>query len=195
MTSIPSLPYYDPEPTDEERDLVDALILQQIVPQKSLHPSIADRDEWKSSSALINAELERIASGKKLDAIDLSRYESVDVPNESDSQALHDAVTRGIVASNAMADRIDNLSLLKSFGSNAWTMHVYHLEQELRSVEADLQDVRGYIDQVNRERKVAQIGAGQRLTELTDRWKHLVSSNLELNIACAMLEREIDSMG
>lgn len=175
--------------------MVDALILEQLDPQERLHPSIVDRHVWEPSSELIKAELERIASGRKLDAIDLSRYESVDVQTKDSDQERQSAVRRSIVASNAMADRIDNLSLLKSFGPNAWTLHVYQLEQGLRSIETELQEVRSQIDQVNRERKGAQTAAGEKLTELSERWRHLVSGNLELNIACAMLEREIESLG
>lgn len=194
MVLIDSLPYYDKEPSDAERDTVDVLIEREMGRPKGLHPSVANTEEWLPSSTIMRQELDRVSKGDKLQAIDLARYEDVEAPDTDDIQAWQEAIDRNIVASNAMSSRMDNLSLLKSYGSNAWTMHVYQIEYALRQVESELLAVRQATEQINIERKRAQLAAGEELTHLTSRWRELVSGNLELSVACTVLEDEINQL-
>ncbi|CCG83059.1 BCAS2 domain protein [Taphrina deformans PYCC 5710] len=194
MTVIDALPYYDSEPSESDRDAVDSLVEKEIPQHTPLHPSIAIRDEWQPSSPLLQQGLDRVKRGEALRAIDLARYEQVEAPVMDDIQDWRDALRRNIVAADAMNSRSDNLTLLKSLGTNAWTVHVHQLEYSLKQVESELLAVRQETEQVNIERSRAQTSAGDHLTELTERWRSLLSSNLELNVANAVLQGEIDEL-
>lgn len=195
MTVIDSLPYHDKEPSEAIRDAVDVLVERETPTHRPLHPSITPRDEWRPSSTILQQELDRVERGEKLHAIDLSRYEDVDVPATDTIQAWRDVIRRNIVAADAMTSRADNLSILKSLGANAWTMHVHQLEYALKQVESELLACKQDTEQVNVERKRSQLAAGERLTELDQRWRTLVSGNLELSVACAVLTQEIEALG
>lgn len=195
MATLDSLPYYDQEPTEEERDAVDILVSREMRSNTTIHPSISTlNDDLYFSQCLINKEHERVAQGKKLSAIDLSRYEDIIAPESTAIQDWRDAVIRNIVAADAMRDRQDNLSLLKSLGTNAWTTHVYQLEYALKQIESELLAIRQRTERVNVERKGAQTVAGENLTKLDERWRALVSGNLELSVACAVLAREVEEL-
>lgn len=194
MTLVDSLPYYDEEVSEAERDAVDLLVQRELAKIGSLHPSIAPAEDWSPSSVLMQQELDRVARGEKLEAIDLSRYEDVEAPDTENIQDWRDAVDRNIIATDAMSSRMDNLSLLKSHGPNAWTMHVFQLEFALKQVESELLALRQATEQVNVDRKRAQLAVGEDLTHLGARWKELISANLEVNVACAVLEDEINQL-
>lgn len=191
---VDALPYYDPEPTDEERDAVDDIIAKMIPPNLPLHPSSTTSPEWHPKSDLIQQELDRIQRREPLKAIDLSRYEDVEPPATESLQDWRDTMNRNVIASEAMQSRSDNLSLIKTLGSNAWTMHVYQLEYALKQVEEELLHIQSRTEKINVDRKRAQLEAGAMLTQLSERWRHLLSSNLEVSVACAVLDREIQDL-
>ncbi|ORY77038.1 Pre-mRNA-splicing factor SPF27 [Protomyces lactucae-debilis] len=187
---VDALPYYDTEPTDEERDAVDALIEAELPKKQPLHPSLQATKEWQPRSKLIQQELVRAASGERLAAIDLTRYQDLQLSEETtDLPAL---MRRNVIAVEAMKTRLDNLSLLKQFGANAWIYHVFKLEQQLKGLERALQATQQETEQLNAQRKREQIKAGERIGDLTEKWRATVSGNLELSVACAMLEAEIE---
>lgn len=196
MSLVDSLPYYDAEPTEAEREAVDALVEAEIPRYTPLHPSLQQQQEveWTPSSLLIQQEIDRIKRGEKLQAIDLSRYEDIEMPQTASLKDYRCATRRNIVAATAMVSRSDNLALLKSLGSNAWTMHVHQVEYSLKQVESELLALRQDVDQVNIDRKKSQVAAGERLSELEERWRSLISGNLELNVACLVLQRELDDL-
>lgn len=194
MFAVDSLPYYDQAPSEEERDAVDALVAKETPSHTRLHPSIPDHGDWSPSSGLIQQELERVGRGEKLQATDLSRYEDVEAPESRDLKDWRSAFRRNVVAASCMSGRGDNLALMKLLGQNAWTMHVYQLEYKLKTMEAELMAARQETELINADRKKAQLSAGARLSELDEKWRALVSGNLETSVACAVLEQEIQDL-
>lgn len=194
MATLGSLPYYDQEPSDAERDAVDVLVAREMPINAPMHPSISPIDDTLLSSTLIHAEFDRVIEGQKMTAIDLPRYENIAAPEGTTINGWRDAVRRNIVAADAMRNRLDNLSMLKSLGPNAWTTHVFQLEYALKQIESELLAARRETEQVNVERKRAQTIAGEELTKLDEKWRALVSGNLELGVACAVLAQEVEQL-
>ena len=176
----------------EERAAVD-LLVNESLPRVTLpHPKLPPYTELVPSSTLMQQELHRINKGQKLDAIDLKRYEDLALPtNREQLDAWRQIAKRHIVASEALSGRIENLDLLKSFGAIAWTTHLYQLEFSLQQMEAELLTLRQQVERVNVERKQSQLAAGEKLSLLDHKWRELVSSNLEVSIACTLLETEL----
>lgn len=189
--SIDALPYHDSQLTEEQRSAVDALIAREVPQHRPPHPSLPQISEWRPRSDLIRQELDRVASGTKLNALDVSRYEDIEPPSTEDLSLWRAAMDRNIVAAAAMNSREENLELLKQYGTNAWSMHVFQLEQSLKLIEEELLQTRRETEQINIARKRSQLQAGQELTRLDEKWRSLVSGNIEVNVACALLEQEL----
>ena len=192
--SIDALPYYDTEPTEEERDAADLLVEHELPSFRPLHPAIKDSSEWQPKSLLMRQELLRCEQRGDMNAVDLTRYEDVELPVTRELEAFRDVLKRNIVVSDSMSARQENLAMLKSLGPNAWTLHVFQLEYMLKQLETELLTVRRQTELVNVERKKVQTVAGERLSALDDRWRALISSNLELSVANAVLEQEIQDL-
>ena len=193
--SIDALPYHDPEPSDAERTAADTLITRILPSHLPPHPSLPSYSEWSPSSMLMQQELDRVSRGEKLSAIDLTRYEDIEAPESHDLNAWRLSMDRNIVAAAAMKAREENLEMLKTFGVNAWSMHVYQMEQSLKKVEEELLQARQETEKLNIARKKAQVEAGLRLAVLDEKWRSLISSNIEVSVACALLKQRESANG
>jgi pre-mRNA-splicing factor SPF27 len=87
-----------------------------------------------------------------------------------------------------------NLELLSKYGANAWRVHNYQMESYLKHVQQDTEDVKRQILEVNKERKNDQTEASKRLASLENKWSDLIAQNLQVEIACAALESEIEEL-
>ena len=56
-----------------------------------------------------------------------------------------------------LVSRQTNLTLLQSYGSNAWRIQNYLTEQTAKNVEKSLEDVQNLVTEVNRDRKNFQV--------------------------------------
>lgn len=83
------------------------------------------------------------------------------------------------------------MNIIQTYGPNAWLVRNYQLNAELKEMQGALTDVKEQVTEVNRSRRVAQESAGEHLTRLEDRWGNLVSSNIQLEMACMAMEAEV----
>ncbi|KAH8785109.1 Pre-mRNA-splicing factor SPF27 [Diaporthe sp. PMI_573] len=196
-----SLPYVDQEPTQPEREAAEALIAAEraTVPDDPHHALLPPPIE-PTFSPLIQAELDRIASSPDpskpapLDAIDLSRYELPDLPEDDDREALESALRQAYAAASYLSSRRQHLALLDSHGKNAWLVGNWQLEGELRALEREVSAARRAIDLVTLRRQRLQRENGGEITGLDEAWRKGVGRVLEAEVAAEGLRREVDAI-
>jgi pre-mRNA-splicing factor SPF27 len=142
---------------------------------------------------LIQKELDRRAAGLPLtDGIDLSRYEAPEAPtNKGDIEAWKEALRNAYRSSTYLSGRIANLSLLDEFGKNAWLIGNSQLEDILRTLETELEELKVATDNVNKSRKAAQDGSRGELTSLEETWKRGIGRILEVEVAVEKVRQEV----
>ncbi|RKF62488.1 Pre-mRNA-splicing factor SPF27-like protein [Erysiphe neolycopersici] len=200
---IDSLPYIDNEPTPEERAAAQSLIdveLAEAQPQQTpfdneqqgLHPLIPPLPAVYFSPC-IQAELERVESKKPLNAIDLSRYESSNLPSfdDCDRESLCTALRSVYVSQIYLNNRKKNLEYLETYGKNAWLLGNAQLESILRDMERDLVQKKNEIEICALERKSAQEAIGGEVKSLEESWKRAMGRALETEIAVENLKSRI----
>lgn len=87
-----------------------------------------------------------------------------------------------------------NLELLQKYGANAWRVHNYQLETDLANIKKNTEYLRDQILHINRERKNDQTQAAASLASLENKWSDLITQNLQVDIACAALESEVEEL-
>ena len=107
--------------------------------------------------------------------------------------------------------RQTNVSLLQTYGANAWRIHNYLLETTAKNAEKALEELKEQITDVNRERKNTQVRLpcafcvirthrllqtklGKQITSLEHRYVELISSVLQIEMANVALEAEIERL-
>ncbi|PCH33406.1 breast carcinoma amplified sequence 2 [Wolfiporia cocos MD-104 SS10] len=192
-----SLPYYDNDleqfPTLKEK--VERELAREGKPNsQTLHPRVPPPPKLFSNHPLLAAELERVESHQPLPILDTTRHQ-LPGPVHPESEEEWDAAL-----SNAHAQlehqrlRHTNLALLQSYGSNAWRIHNYLTEATAKNIEKVLEDLKTLTTEVNRDRKNFQTRLGNQLTSLETRWTELISNILQIEMANAALEVEIDRL-
>ena len=104
--------------------------------------------------------------------------------------------------------RHHNLALLQQYGANAWRVHNYLLEADVKAAEKLADGLKEETTSVNRERKNTQVSVvacvdvdcelkgkeqtriGNQLTSLENAWQQSIGNNLQLTMANAALEAE-----
>ncbi|ROT37700.1 breast carcinoma amplified sequence 2 [Sodiomyces alkalinus F11] len=193
-----SLPYIDPEPTQQERAAAEAEIANELA---TFQPPELPPFREPKLSPLIEAELERISRKEPLQAIDLSRYEAQELPSAStstsseDPSAAVDALASTLRKAHAshtyLTTRLQNLRLLDKWGRNAWLLGNYALETDLRALEKDLAHAKAQIDVLNIARRRAQDDAAGEMASLADAWRRGVARVLETEVAVENLRKEV----
>ncbi|GJE87772.1 BCAS2 domain-containing protein [Phanerochaete sordida] len=196
---IDSLPYYD---NDLERDpglkdRAEKLIQKELKQQASqgLHPGVPPPPTLFANSPLLQQELARVESHQPIPPIDTFRYQ---LPGPTNSPATEEDWEAALKNAQAQLEhqrlRHMNLALLQQYGSNAWRIHNFLLEQTAKNLEKAVEDLKQLTVEVNRERKNFQTGVGAQLTTLETRWTELISSVLQIEMANVALEAEIDKL-
>lgn len=179
-------PDIDEEPSPSSLSAARALIAAELTTPSSppTHPS-------PNFTPTIQTELARIASSTPLEPLNLSRYETQELPPSNDPSDLRKPLQASYVSSSYLSSRLDNLALLDKSGKNAWLLANYHLEAELRSIEAELAQTKREIDLVNNERATRQNEVKGELLGLEETWKKGVGRVLETEIAVEELRQQI----
>jgi len=177
-----SYPYYDPALTDEQQDQLDDLLAPFIPTTSKEHPSLASLPLPPAPSAFWQQEYDRLARNLPLSAIDPSKYN------------LSDELTRNLVSTEYLWSRTDNLELLERYGSNAWLIGNARQENALGVLETELARLKEEGVQVNRERKREQLELGGQIDRLEQRRRKALRGILEVEIANAQLEQEIQDL-
>lgn len=62
-----------------------------------------------------------------------------------------------LTRTHPLPSRLVNLELLQKFGANAWRLHNYQLEQQLKQTQRATEESRQRIVELNRQRKAEQV--------------------------------------
>jgi pre-mRNA-splicing factor SPF27 len=90
--------------------------------------------------------------------------------------------------------RQTNLTLLQTYGPNAWRIHNYLLEATVKQTEGALEELKQMTVDVNRERKNTQTKLGKQLNSLETRWTELISNVLQIELANVALDAEVNGL-
>lgn len=93
-----------------------------------------------------------------------------------------------------METRLFNLELLQKYGANAWKVHNFQLEAYLKQLKSDVEDKKKQILDLNKQRKFEQTEGGSSLRDLESKWSDLISQTLQVEVACASLENEVEEL-
>jgi len=142
---------------------------------------------------MLQDEYERVRKKRPMPTIDISRYKL-----EQPSSALrHDLNAWRKCSQNAQAqlehqsNRILNLQLLRKYGADSWRAQNTILTSAHQRLQDSLKQKMASIDDINRERRVAQEQVKQELARLKRDWWQAIDSNHKTETACAIYEREI----
>nr|XP_045594529.1 pre-mRNA-splicing factor SPF27-like isoform X2 [Procambarus clarkii] len=142
---------------------------------------------------VMRCEFERVAARQPMDTLSMKRYELPPPPpgKMTDVAAWGECVDNSMAQLEHQATRIMNLELMNEFGSEAWKAHNNVLQHMLTRSQAQLQECKKEIQELNWSRKSMQTKAGEELRHLESSWVSLVSRNYEIEQACVLLEAEI----
>ncbi|KAF9452524.1 breast carcinoma amplified sequence 2 [Macrolepiota fuliginosa MF-IS2] len=195
---LDSLPYYDDDLQKHPflKDKVDHEIARELgKPPSSLHPNVPPEVELFANNPLLQAELARIEAKEQFPPLDSLRYQ---LPAPTSTPGTDDEWNAAIDNARAQLEhqriRQTNLTLLQTYGANAWRIHNYQLEQQAKNIEKTLEELKELTVEVNRDRKNSQDRIGKQLTALETRWTNLISSVLQIEMANVALEVELDRL-
>ncbi|KAF1354795.1 Pre-mRNA-splicing factor SPF27 [Delphinella strobiligena] len=187
------LPYIDSAPSQDGIASAKALIAASLPQdyQTALHERIPQQPEFKFSE-LIEAEHTRIAAGApKEGGIDLSRYEAQDAPTSNDIADWRTVLQKAYTSSEYLQSRVTNLSLLETYGKNAWLISNDQLEHILRDAENEVVARKQDVEALEQERRTRQEASKGEIQSLEQSWRVGVGRMIEVEVAAEGLRREI----
>ncbi|KAJ7071534.1 breast carcinoma amplified sequence 2, partial [Mycena amicta] len=191
-----SLPYYDNDLDQFPglRDKVDREFAREPKPPAMLHPRVPPPPTLFAKNPLLKAELERVESHQEFPRIDTLRY-NLPTPTAPGTDEEWQAALKNAQAQlEHQRIRQTNLQLLQTYGSNAWRIHNYLLETTVKQTEKALEEMKEMTVEVNRERKNTQTRLGKELNSLETRWTELISNVLQIELANAALDAEVNRL-
>ena len=184
----------DSDITEIERAKIYTLIALELRPGSSsnLHPSIPSAPAFKRSE-LMRQEVDRKAAGLPITGgIDLSRYEAPERPSDdSDIAAWQNTLQTAYASSTYLSGRVSNLSLLEDLGKNAWLIANSQLEDILRQLEKELEELKSATENVNKSRKAGQENSRGEMTGLEETWKRGIGRILEVEVGVESIRQQI----
>ncbi|KAG0767004.1 hypothetical protein G6F24_003157 [Rhizopus arrhizus] len=193
---IDALPYVDRELDNENvKAEVERMIEQEMRRMKKMERSeLPTTINLFEDNESLKQEFDRVQQKKVLNALDTERYELKGPSDEDDVEAWKAAVSNTKSQLESQAGSMFNLELLSKYGANAWRVHNYQLETYLEYIKNNTERVRNQILNTNKERKMEQTQAAETLASLENKWSDLISQNLQVEIACAALEAEVNEL-
>ena len=195
--SVDSLPYYDKElEIPGLKDLVKSEVDKEMkrMPKVGLDdPRVpADMEPFTSPhlAELLSAYPSQTLQTTK--AIDPSKWNPFR-PEEGDStEEWQEAERKARIGLSMLDGRNENLSLLSTYGPNAWLIRNYQLESQAKEVEAEVEVWKEKVVEVNRKRRVFQESTGKHLSSLENRWQDLITGTIQLEMASRAMELEVE---
>ena len=195
-----ALPYIDQhlEHIPQMKEYVNQLIaeeMKQFSPPDYLAHMPKPECEFTDRPS-IRTELKRIAARQPTKPIDKSRYR-VDPPP---SAKQNDEAAWGAALHNAMAQvqhqelRLENLELMQAYGPAQTKVQNDEFETIKVGMTAQNESLKRKTEDINKQRKIEQMQAGERLHSLEGKWQQLVYNNRSIETACENLEREVKRM-
>ncbi|KAK9806831.1 hypothetical protein WJX72_004086 [[Myrmecia] bisecta] len=197
---IDALPYTDAL-SAEEKQAVDQLIQEELKNSvkkpadylKELPPVPVLRFQ---DHPVLQHEYNRVKAGQPMAALDTTRYRLDPPPlaRRNDVAAWKQALDNAHSQLEHQYNRLLNLELLNKYGPNAWRAHNDYLEAGNKRVEEEVAATKQATEELNRTRKMQQGGAGQQLAALEASWAALVRKNQDIDLACRLVEAEIEQL-
>jgi pre-mRNA-splicing factor SPF27 len=194
---IDALPYIDTLPP-ELKQQVDALIEEELK-KSTKKPADYLREmppmpttAFEGHPMLAN-EFERVKSKAPMAPLDMTRYR-LEAPVAS---KRHDFGAWKASVDNAHSQlehqylRITNLELMLKYGDKNWRAQGQLVDSLVKQYETELAETKKQITAVNLERKLQQTAAGNELRKAETEYQELVLKNIEIEMACDRLEKEI----
>ncbi|KAK6437084.1 hypothetical protein LTR95_006731 [Oleoguttula sp. CCFEE 5521] len=186
------LPYIDAEPAADALAAADALIRAEMsmYPTSDVHEAIPALRPTKFSP-LIEAEHDVLASGaERQKGIDLSRYEAITAPSSMDPKETYEAaLSQAYTSLEYLRSRETNLALLETYGRNAWLVGNAGLEDLLKGLEKEIEEVRAEVEALEQERRQRQGESEAEVRGLDDAWREGVGKLIEVMAAAEGRDR------
>lgn len=106
-------------------------------------------------------------------------------------QEWEQTLRRAYTSSSHLSIRHNNLALLEEYGKNAWLIGNSQLEEILRAVEKELAETKEAVENVHKERKLAQNSGHGELASLEETWRRGIGSILDVEVASENLRQQI----
>ncbi|KAK4556567.1 hypothetical protein LTR86_006138 [Recurvomyces mirabilis] len=189
-----ALPYVDAQPSAAAMSAAQALVEAEMDNTTALHSSIPGMRESRVSD-LIEQEYARIGSGAAKDentGIDMARYDAPEAPpSGSDKETWNTALRQAYTSAEYLRGREMNLSLLETYGKNAWLVGNSQLEDELRSLDRDLEVRKLEMEEVEQARRAVQANAAGELQSLEESWRKGMGRMIEVQAAAEGLRQKV----
>ncbi|KAJ7783423.1 breast carcinoma amplified sequence 2 [Mycena maculata] len=193
---LDSLPYYDNDLEQYPwlKEKVDKEFARQPKPPATLHPRVPPEYQLFTKNPLLQAELARVESHEKFPPLDTVRYQLPAPSAPGTDEEWQAALKNAHAQLEHQRMRQTNLTLLQTYGANAWRIHNYLLEATVKQTEQALEDLKQMTVDVNRERKNTQTRLGNQLNSLETRWTELISNVLQIELANVALDAEVNDL-
>ena len=152
--------------------------------------------DWQPSE-LRKEDLARMERGEPMPQLDFTRYENATSAKLSSKAKAADIDAHAHASALAAAydtARVDALELTRRYGVSGWQQQLAALEELLASEKEALRASQRAIEQINADRKAAQLRAGERLYAADREFYALSAKNVELNRVTKQLQAEIDEL-
>ena len=197
-TSSSSLPYVDDAYNDEgAQKQVDRLIWAELQ-RGGNAPSQAVTDGSRAQlnldgTSFLKGEFKRVEKGLPPQPLDQSRYQ-LNPPADQNLDCWIAANQNALAQLEHQQNRLLNLSLLKTYGPNAWREHNALLGKLSRSLQKSVDIMRADVEALNQSRKTTQLLCKEALNKFETARADAAAKNAAMNEACADLERHISSL-
>ncbi|KAL1122949.1 hypothetical protein AAG570_003274 [Ranatra chinensis] len=198
---VDALPYVD-QGYDEPgvREAVLAMVEEETRryrPTKNYLENLQSLSLNMFETELMRNEFERLQQRLPMDTLSMKRYELPPPPAAkiSDLSAWTECVENSMAQLEHQATRICNLELMLEYGCEAWRAYIELLMKCVTLAQKQVQGLRKEIQEINWQRKHAQMKGGEKLQKLEAMWNELVKKNYEIEQACVELENRLATGG
>ncbi|WWC73200.1 uncharacterized protein I206_107166 [Kwoniella pini CBS 10737] len=196
-TYIDSLPYYDKQLDDPS---LKAAAQSLIEAELRNTPQINDNDERIPKSIDVFPKSSELSSllneypKKTIKSIDPTKYQPPSISSESTLEELKEAEKLSKISEGHMTLRLENTNLLSNYSPNAWLIRNFQLSSQVKELEESLNQIKEEIININRNRRIYQEDKGKLLNKYENKWQDLISSNVQLEMACKAMNIEVESL-
>ncbi|KAF2224162.1 Pre-mRNA-splicing factor SPF27 [Elsinoe ampelina] len=192
QSSQDHLPHIDGPPSPTSLNTAKSLIASELSDLTLPHPSLRPLPPPTFTPA-ITSSLTLLSTSQPLPKLDFSRYEAPSAPDEGASkEEWTNALRSAYISTGYLSSRTENLSLLETFGRNAWLVGNSQLEDVLRDLEVEVKQAKGEVERVQSEREGMQGSVRGELEELERTWRGQVGRLLEVQVAAERVRGEVE---
>ncbi|WWC91321.1 uncharacterized protein L201_006264 [Kwoniella dendrophila CBS 6074] len=194
---IDSLPYHDKQLDDPA---IKAAALALIEAELRKTKQINDDDERLPKSVDVfpkSKELSELLNkypNNTIKGIDPTKYQPPILSDQPTLEELELAEKQSKIGEAHMALRLENSTILSTYGSNAWLIRNYQLNSQISELTKVSEDLKEKIIDLNRSRRVYQEDQGLKLSKLEGKWQDSIGSTVQLELACNAMNLEVAAL-